>query len=373
MSDPNRPDEPESPGAGASPDTGDEDLTQPLDQPGDEPTTMMPPAEGPPPVPPEGPGEDEQPPEGGGGRGGRIALVVALVAVVAALVVAAVLLLGDDDDETADDDQSLVAVPAGALGPDAYLSVDLSQSVDPGQVQQRAPEGPCRNSRPDTDPAADCTIDGTEPGLYGGVRDQSSCQVGDLVNLLGQSPVEQQESWAQALGFPTADLATSIQGLTPVVLLRDTRVTLHGYANGATVTDQAVLERGTAVLAEDNGEPAVRCSGGSPLTAPVAASGAVTYEGDQWNDFAPDRIWAVTGGSTMDRFSLVDLATGDPFFRPVGTDGGDDEDVTPTTTTTTSTTTSTTTTSTTEPTTTTTQATTTTTTPASTTTGTDGE
>jgi hypothetical protein len=142
-----------------------------------------------------------------------------------------------------------------------------------------------------------------------------------------------------------------------VILLADTRVTNHGFDDGITTPRQSVLQAGTPVLIDDRGVPRTRCASGNPLTPRQRESGGVTYLGDPWPGFEPDALVAIEPGDAVDVFVLVDVETGEPFSRPVGTDGNEDEVIgattttteatTTTSTTTTSTTTSTTTTSTT--------------------------
>lgn len=60
-----------------------------------------------------------------------------------------------------------------------------------------------------------------------------------------------------------------IQGLKPVTLIQDTRVTNHTYESGAAVPFQAILQAGTAVLVNDKGVPVARCRCGNPLLEPI--------------------------------------------------------------------------------------------------------
>ncbi len=383
MSDPSDPNDPATGPAGPGPDEGDPTIAVPM---GDDSPTAEVPVTDPDAMAtaagvggagtaaaggdvPQDPGLDDAEGDDSGG-GGRRGLVIAII-VVAILILATLLgllLTGFfDDDEPSDSTATdLFLVGSTSLDPDPYLNVDFSEGVNRSDVEALAPTGQCRDAEPDSDPAENCKVNGTEPGLYGGTLDTSNCRVDELINVLGQAPTAQQEAWAGAVGVSSGDIGSYIQGLTPVVLLRDTRMTTHGYTNELAVNDEIVLQKGAVVLVENTGEPAVRCAGASPLSGPETESGDVQYSGDTWNGFDPSFIWAVDPGSATDRFTLQDLSTGEPFFRPAGSSGSSDQPVTTSTTTTSSTTTSTT--STTEPPTTTTSTTSTTSTTTTTTT-----
>ncbi len=64
-------------------------------------------------------------------------------------------------------------------------------------------------------------------------------------------------------------VARYIRKLKPVTLTRDTRVTNHSFVDGRAVGFQAILQAGTAVLVDENGEPVARCRCGNPLLEPV--------------------------------------------------------------------------------------------------------
>ncbi len=119
---------------------------------------------------------------------------------------------------------------------------------------------------------------GSAPGLYGGSGDQQVCDQTKLVTFLEENP-EKGSAWAAAEGIAPDEVGAYVESLTPAVLLHDTAVTNHGYANGAATAHQSVLEAGTAVLKDRFGVPRTRCACGNPLLPPEPAEDVV-YPGD---------------------------------------------------------------------------------------------
>jgi hypothetical protein len=135
--------------------------------------------------------------------------------------------------------------------------------------------------------------------------------------------------WAGVLGISTVDIATYVDGLTPVILRSDVAVTNHGFANGRATTIPAVLQAGTAVLVDKYGFPVVKCFCGNPLTRPRVYSEPV-YTGTPWTDFSRTSITIIQKTTVIiDTFTLVDPRTGESFTRPAGTDGTQDQPTTP--------------------------------------------
>lgn len=159
------------------------------------------------------------------------------------------------------------------------------------------------------------TVTGTEPGLYGGTRDNTACDPTKLVEFLEAQPAKAR-AWAGILGINPTGITDYINALTPVILRADTRVTNHGFANGNATARQAVLQSGTAVLVDNTGIPRVRCSCGNPLTEPEAVE--ANYAGTPWPDFQPDTVIAITTGQETDTLTLTDLGDGSTFDQPAG-------------------------------------------------------
>ncbi|RKE17168.1 hypothetical protein BX266_0421 [Streptomyces sp. TLI_171] len=164
------------------------------------------------------------------------------------------------------------------------------------------------------------TVNGGQPGLYGGTRDVASCDVPKLsAYLTGNS--DKAKAWAGVEGIDSSQIDSYLHGLTPVVLRQDTRVTNHGFTNGQANPYQAVLQSGTAVLVDSQGVPRVRCACGNPLLPPNGTGGA--YSGAAWSSFNPDGVVTVQPApAPVTEIVLVDQ-TGHQFGRPVGGGGSD--------------------------------------------------
>jgi hypothetical protein len=114
---------------------------------------------------------------------------------------------------------------------------------------------------------------GGTPGLYGGTRDNATCDRDRLVAYLEQSP-DKAAAWAATLGIQPSQIRSYVATLTTVVLRSDTRVTNHGYVNSRATVIPAVLQAGTAVLVNQYGEPVVKCFCGVGLSGPVECFGS---------------------------------------------------------------------------------------------------
>jgi len=191
--------------------------------------------------------------------------------------------------------------------------------------------GPVTVPLPDLELAAPVTPDagstllggwGDQLGLYGGRRDQPSCDGDALISFLRGDPVAEQ-AWSAAQGIAAVDLAGYLQGLTPVLLTRDTRVTSHRLTGGVATPYQTVLRAGLAVLIDDVGVPRVDCATGNPLTPHVATTAAPAW-GGAWPGFDPTAVVAVLPAEEpLYEFVLVDVDTGLPFARALGLFGPD--------------------------------------------------
>lgn len=167
------------------------------------------------------------------------------------------------------------------------------------------------------------SLDGDTPGLYGGTRDEASCDAEQLVAFLEDEPAKA-EAWAEVLGIEPSGIAELVGSLTPLVLRSDTAVTNHGFDDGESTSFPAVLQAGTAVLVDAHGEPVVKCGCGNPLTD-YDAPGEVSYEGERWAGFEPGAVAVVRPVTVdIDVWYVVDPRTGEAFGRPIGTDGDED-------------------------------------------------
>jgi hypothetical protein len=152
-------------------------------------------------------------------------------------------------------------------------------------------------------------------------------------------------AFAQVQGISADQVVDYIRSLAPVRLRYDTRVTNHGYVDGAAAPFQSVLQAGTAVLVDATGVPRVKCFCGNPLVEPqpldgVGVDAALDVDAraenpdDRWEGFDPEQVVAVEPGDPTGTLVVVDLETGAPLEKPVepGPGGGSPPDSTTSTT-----------------------------------------
>jgi hypothetical protein len=167
-------------------------------------------------------------------------------------------------------------------------------------------------------------VPGAQPGLYGGTRNNGTCNAEQLIGYL--QATRQGGSLGRVIGIPTAEIAGYVRGLTPILLTRDTRVTNHGFVNGRATTIPAVLQAGTAVLVDRYGTPRVKCGCGNPLTEPGPITTGTKVRGTPWAGFTVATTVVVTVTVQVNVFVLVDVSTGQLYVRPPGSSGRDDAD-----------------------------------------------
>jgi hypothetical protein len=206
---------------------------------------------------------------------------------------------------------------------------------------------------------------GTEPGLYSANRRSPTCDVDALQEFLdGEANAARVDAWAGILGIEPDEpegsgdesgdesdgaddtdesdeaavptVSDYVDGLTPVRLRMDTRVTSHGFADGQTTRFQSILQSGTPVLVDGTGVPRVACNSGNPLSDPdplgdldeeqafeldaIAADPEVA-----WLGFDPaEVVTVVPGPEPIDEFTLIDIDDGRRLERPAGTNGNRD-------------------------------------------------
>lgn len=228
-----------------------------------------------------------------------------------------------------------VAAPPPSPTVPPNVPVTLGPAVPPNP----APTAPTFNPLPPSGAGtpAITPVSGATPGLYGGTRDQSTCNPQQMIDYLARNP-SLGRAWAGAQGILTSEIPSFINSLTPVLLRSDTRVTNHGFSNGVATPHQSVLQAGTAVLIDDKGEPRARCACGNPLLAPRAVPTTPSYTGPPWQGFSPTNITVINQSTTViNVITIIDVRTGEPYGQTPGTGGGTKP--LPTTTTTTTTTT----------------------------------
>ena len=235
------------------------------------------------------------------------ATVLAVLTVIAAVVVAPAAwqrLAG----VTEPGEVFLEAAAAPGVDPFTGDLVTGSRPVVPGRVPPGA--GPGTPALP-----------GDQPALYGGTRNEGSCDKAGLVAFLLAHP-EQGAAWSAVQGIAPAEVPRFVGGLTPVLLRADTRVTNHGYRDGRATPRQSVLQAGTAVLVDRLGRPRVKCGCGNPLLDPVASTAAFAFRGTAWKGFSADSLLVVAPARVaVVEFVVHDVRSGGTFLRPRGTSG----------------------------------------------------
>ncbi|NUR00339.1 MAG: PASTA domain-containing protein [Streptomyces sp.] len=172
---------------------------------------------------------------------------------------------------------------------------------------------------------------GDTPGLYGGTRKPTICDIKQLKEFLTAPGNHQKaQAWATALDITTDEIAGYLDRLTPVLLRHDTLVLNHDYKRGKAVPFDSLLQAGIAVLVDEQGLPAVKCSCGNPLRPFTGDTNRISVKfGDgnkEWRGYQRSSMVAVQPAPRkMRRLVLVDV--GDPALgldRPVGTTGAHD-------------------------------------------------
>ncbi|MEU9114023.1 DUF6777 domain-containing protein [Streptomyces sp. NPDC048483] len=203
--------------------------------------------------------------------------------------------------------------PAAAAGPDPFTKSTAKKSAPPPSP---TPSPGSATGNP--------TLRGSDPGLYGGSRNAASCDVEQQIAYL-ENDQAKAKAFADAAGIDVGALPSFLRSLTPVQLLRDTRVTNHGFKDGKATPFQSVLQAGTAVLVDSHGLPRVRCACGNPLRPPTALRSDAKPVGTAWPGYRASNTVAVRASSTeVKAFVLYDPETGEYFRRPEGSEGSSD-------------------------------------------------
>ncbi|MGW2866480.1 DUF6777 domain-containing protein [Streptomyces sp. NPDC001205] len=292
-----------------------------------------PPSGGPPSGPAGGGGHGGGPGEPGPGSGAgpgpsrpwwksapRVAAISAVV--VAAAVLAVVLTRpGGSSKSTPQAAGEVLLQPAGKSGPAPFTG-----STARGDTTPSSPV-----ALPSASASANVTrgVDGAAPGLYGGTQKVGSCDVEQQVAALQKDPAKN-KAFASVLAIEPSGVPGYLRALTPVRLRLDTRVTNHGYRDGAATSYQAVLQAGTAVLVDDRGVPRVRCACGNPLLPPVAQKGTPKRTGEAWPGYQPSNVVVVApAAQVVHKFVVYDPDSGAWFERHKGDTGTGDTETKP--------------------------------------------
>lgn len=302
--------------------------------------SVEPPSSGRPTGPPSGPlsgpsqppsGPPSQPPGSGGGAvppeprrpwwrsAPRVATIA--TAVVAAVVLAVVFTRSDGGSKSAKGNGEVFLQAAAKTGPAPFTESTAKDSSAP----------PVAASPTGSDESANAVrgVDGAAPGLYGGTRNVSSCDVEKQIKALQAAPAKNR-AFASVAGVQPSGVPAYLRSLTPVQLRMDTRVTNHGYRDGAATGYQAVLQAGTAVLVDDHGVPRTRCACGNPLTPPVAQQSTPKLAGDTWSSYHPSNVVVVAPSTTViNIFVIYDPDRHDWIARHRGDTGHKDHKTDP--------------------------------------------
>ncbi|MFD3587279.1 DUF6777 domain-containing protein [Streptomyces sp. NPDC058683] len=172
---------------------------------------------------------------------------------------------------------------------------------------------------------------GDSPGLYGGTRQPTICDVEKLKEFLTDPANHRKaQAWAGVFGIGTEQIPDYLDRLTPVLLRHDTLVENHDYKSGTATPFASLLQSGIAVLVDRRGQPAVKCSCGNPLRPFAGDTGRIKVEFDhgnsKWRGYDRAQVTAVRPASRpLERLALVDVADpGRGIERPVGTTGAQD-------------------------------------------------
>lgn len=217
---------------------------------------------------------------------------------------------------------------AGSSGPDPYTESTARKTSAAATASPTAPPSVDPSVSP-TQPNVTRAVEGSNPGLYGGTRKVGSCNVEKQISAL-TAQQDRNKAFASALDIEPTAVPAYLRSLTPVQLRMDTRVTNHGYRNGAATPYQAVLQAGTAVLVDDRGVPRVRCACGNPLRPPVAVQGTPERKGNPWPGYrSTDVVTVAPATKKVKEFVLYDPESKEWFARDAGDTGADDEKTAP--------------------------------------------
>ncbi|HSX98936.1 MAG TPA: PASTA domain-containing protein, partial [Streptomyces sp.] len=171
---------------------------------------------------------------------------------------------------------------------------------------------------------------GNAPGLYGGTQKPKVCDVRKLEDFLtAPENRKKAQEWARVTDVEVDGIGHYLDELTPVLLRHDTLVKNHDYKKGKAVPFDALLEAGIAVLVDDRGLPAVKCSCGNPLGAFDGDPGRIEVEfpgGEKWKGYDRSAVVVVEPApEQLKKIKLVDVDDPDRgISREVGTTGESD-------------------------------------------------
>ncbi|MDQ0912470.1 hypothetical protein QFZ22_008455 [Streptomyces canus] len=172
---------------------------------------------------------------------------------------------------------------------------------------------------------------GDTPGLYGGSKQPTICDVAELERFLTDPRNHKKaQAWAGVLNIGTDGIPEYLDRLTPVLLRHDTLVKNHDYKKEKAVPYNSLLQAGISILVDERGLPAVKCSCGNPLRPFDGDTGRISVQFEdgnkKWAGYQRESVVAVKPAPRkLARIALVDVqepARG--INRPVGSTGEKD-------------------------------------------------
>ncbi|MFE3033214.1 DUF6777 domain-containing protein [Streptomyces canus] len=172
---------------------------------------------------------------------------------------------------------------------------------------------------------------GDTPGLYGGSKKPTICDVTRLERFLTDPRNHAKaQAWAGVLNIGTDEIPEYLDRLTPVLLRHDTLVKNHDYKKEKAVPYNSLLQAGIAILVDEQGLPAVKCSCGNPLRPFEGDTSRISVQFEdgnkKWAGYERESVVAVKPAPRkMERVVLVDVQEPSRGIdRPVGTTGEKD-------------------------------------------------
>ena len=293
------------------------------------PTSPGPPPSAPPPTGPAVPGPS---PSGDSPKKRRTGLIVVAILLTIAIItggVVAIFAIAHSKDSTAnkgeiflEEADSLGDHPFGSL-PGPAVSITTTSTT------------PASTTTTSATSSSGQTVNAGARGLYGGSLNSGRCDPEAQIAFLRENrsiadafvaALNRDETlrWSGGDKVTRDQLDAYIRELTSVTLVRDTRVTNHGYRNGRATDIQSVLQAGTAVMVDRYGVPRVKCNCGNPLTPPIAVTVTPVYTNPPWPTFSPATIVVVNQTTVViDVFVITNLSGPGYIDRQPGATGVD--------------------------------------------------
>lgn len=209
-----------------------------------------------------------------------VAGVVVFVALVAGGFVGARILL---DKDNPDQTQAIRLVSATAKDEhpftESVADVQMSDIVDLNRWGQ-------------TSTVTKTTSVSADSAIVYGSRATAPCDKDKLLQALNANPTTA-ANWAKLMGIASEEIEATINGLTPLLLARDSAVINSEYRKGKAVQFPAVLQAGTPVLVDWAGTPRVKCSCGNPLGVAQRVDTSSTI-GTRWAGYSPQQVVQIT-------------------------------------------------------------------------------